>query len=138
MHIKNIGHFIIRTPHLDLKLNNILYVSQSSKNLASIHCIATDNNVLYELHPDFFLIKDRESRKTLLQGQSKGGLYPLPCNSTTTVPVKQVFSLNKVPYSRWHARLGHPSSSIVRFVLSKNALPSFIDVSLDHVCDAYQ
>jgi hypothetical protein len=38
----------------------------------------------------------------------------------------------------WHARLGHPSSSIVRFVLSKNSLPFLSDDSLDHVCDACQ
>jgi hypothetical protein len=77
-------------------------------------------------------------RRTLLQRQSKGGLYPLPCDSSTIVHVKQVFSSNKVPYSRWHARLGHPSLSIVRFVLTNNALPSISDVSLDLVCDACQ
>jgi hypothetical protein len=133
MHIKHIGHSIIHTRHLDLKLNNILHVPESSKNLAFVHHIVTDNNVFFELHPDFFLIKDRESRRTLLQGQSKRVLYPLPCDPSTTVPVKQVFSLNKVPYSRWNARLEHPSSSVVRFVLNKNALPSISDVSLDHV-----
>jgi hypothetical protein len=138
MHIEHIGHSIIRTPHLDLKLNNFLYVPKSSKNLASVHRIATNNNVFFELHPDFFLIKDQESRRTPLQGQSKGGLYPLPCDSSTIVPVKQAFSSNKVPYSQWHARLGHPTSSIVRFVLNKNALPSISDVSIDQVCDACQ
>jgi hypothetical protein len=55
MHIKHIVHSIIHTPHFDLKLNNILYVLKSSKNLAFVHCIATDNNVFFELHPDFFL-----------------------------------------------------------------------------------
>jgi hypothetical protein len=68
MHIKHIGHSIIRTPHQDLQLNNIFHVPQSSKNLASIHRIASDNNVFFELHPDFIFIKDRESRRTLLQG----------------------------------------------------------------------
>jgi hypothetical protein len=54
MHIKHIVHSIIHTPHLDLKLNNILYVSKSSKNLVFVHCIATGNNVFFKLHPDFF------------------------------------------------------------------------------------
>jgi hypothetical protein len=45
MHIKQIGHSIIHIPYRDLQLNNILYVPQSSKNLASIHRIASDNNV---------------------------------------------------------------------------------------------
>jgi hypothetical protein len=71
MHIKHVGHAIIRTPYRDLKLNHILYVPQSSKNLASVHKITSDNNIFFELHHDFFFIMDRESRKTLLQGRSK-------------------------------------------------------------------
>jgi hypothetical protein len=138
MHIKHVGHTIIRTPHHDLKLNHVLHVPQSSKNIASIHKITSDNNVFFELHPDFFFIKDRESRKTLLQGWSKGGLYPLPCNTTSSSHVRQLFNVNKPHQSRWHARLGHPSSSIVRFVVSKNSLPCVSDSSLDLVCDACQ
>jgi hypothetical protein len=138
MHVKHIGHSIICTPYRDLQLNNILHVPESSKNLAYVYQITYDNNVFFELHHDFFFIKDWESRRTLLQDMSKGGLYALPCNSSTTVHLKQVFSSNKTPQSRWHARLGHPSSFIVRFVLSNNDLPYVSDVSLDHVCDACQ
>jgi hypothetical protein len=67
MHIKHVGHAIIGTPHRDLKLNHILHVPQSSKSLASIHKVTSDNNIFFELHPDFFFIKDQELRKTLLQ-----------------------------------------------------------------------
>jgi hypothetical protein len=49
MHIKHIGHAIIRTPLRDLKLDHVLHVPQSSKNLASIHKITSDNNVFFEL-----------------------------------------------------------------------------------------
>jgi hypothetical protein len=73
MHIKHVSHSSIHTPYRDLKLNNIFYVPQSSKSLASVHRITSDNNVFFELHPDVFFIKDRESRRTLLQGWSKGG-----------------------------------------------------------------
>jgi hypothetical protein len=83
-----------------------------------------------------FFIKDQESRKTLLQGRSKGGLYPLPhCSISSN---KQVLSARKVATSRWHSRLGHPSSSVVRYVLSKNSLPSFSDSSHESACDACQ
>jgi hypothetical protein len=58
MHIKYIGHFIIYTPYRDLHLNNILHFPQSSKNIASVYRIASDNNVFFELHPNFFFIKD--------------------------------------------------------------------------------
>jgi hypothetical protein len=54
MHIKHIGHSLIHTLYLDLKLNSILHVPQSSKSLASIHQIASDNNVFFELHPNVF------------------------------------------------------------------------------------
>jgi hypothetical protein len=136
MHIKHIGHSIIRTPGRDLSLNNILHVPKSTKNLAYIHHIASDNNVFFKLHPDFFLIKDRESRRTLMGGSSKGGLYPISCSTSTSSSSKQVFNVSKVPMSRWHA--GHPSSTIVRFVLNKNSLPFSSNLSPESVCDVCQ
>jgi hypothetical protein len=122
MHIKHVGHAIIHTLYHDLKLNHILHVPQSLKNLASVRKITSDNNVFFALHPDFFFIKDWESRKTLLQSRSKGGLYPLPCSTTSSTHDKHLLSLNNPHQSRWYARLGHPSS-IVKFVGSKNSLP---------------
>jgi hypothetical protein len=68
MHIKHIGHSTIHTPYHDLHLNNILHVPQSSKSLASVHQITSDNNVFFELHPIVFFIKDQEPRRILLQG----------------------------------------------------------------------
>jgi hypothetical protein len=50
MYIKHIGQSIIRTPYRDLKVNNVLHVPQASKNIASVQCIAFDNNVFFELH----------------------------------------------------------------------------------------
>jgi hypothetical protein len=136
MHIQHIGQAVIRTPYRDLTLNPVLHVPKASNNLAYVHRIASDNNVFFELHPNFFLIKDRELRKTLLQGKSKGGFYPLPHCSID--PTKQVIIARKVTTSRLHSRLGHPSSSIVRFVLSKYSLPSISDSPHELVCDACQ
>jgi hypothetical protein len=127
MHIKHIGHSVIHTPGYDLSLINILHVPKSSKNLVSVHRITSNNNVFFELHPNFF-IKDWESRKTLLESQFKGGLYPLPCNTSTSASSKHAFRVSKVSTLRWHARLGHSSLAIVRFVLSKNSLPFFLGI----------
>jgi hypothetical protein len=132
----HIGQAIIRTHYRDLTLNHVLHVPKASKNLSSVHRIASDNNVFFELYPNFFLIKDWESRKTLLQGKSKGGLYPLPNCSIN--PTQQALFAKKITTSRWHSHLGHPSSSIVRYVLSKYSLPSVSDSSHELVCDAYQ
>jgi hypothetical protein len=124
MCIKHVGHSIICTPHHNLFLNNVLHVPQASKNLTFVHRIASDNNVFFELHPNFFFIKDWESRKTLLHDKAREGLYPLPCSTIQPSSSKQVISSNKYSTTRWHAHLGHLSSSIVKFVLIKNNLPS--------------
>jgi hypothetical protein len=129
------GKSVIHTPYRDLQLDHVLHVPHASKNLSSMHHITSDNNVFFELHPNFFFIKDRESRKTL-HGKSRGGLYLLPCSPATTI--KQALHVSKVSHSRWHARLGHPSSSIVRIVLGKNSLRSSIESYLDSICDACQ
>jgi hypothetical protein len=60
MRIKHIGHCTIHTQYHNLKLNHNLHVLQSSKNLESIHQITSDNNIFFELHPDFFFIKDQK------------------------------------------------------------------------------
>ena len=65
MEISNIGHSIIRSPHRDIHLNNILHCPTSSKNLLSVHRIALDNHVFLEFHPFFFLIKDQVTKQIL-------------------------------------------------------------------------
>jgi hypothetical protein len=99
MCINHVGQSIIHTPHHNLMLYNVLHVLQALKNLALVHRIASDNNVYFELHPNFFFIKDRESRKTWLHGKAKGGLYPLPCSALYS-PSKQVLSSNKYSTTR--------------------------------------
>ncbi|KAL5682440.1 hypothetical protein ACJX0J_008825, partial [Zea mays] len=42
-HESYIGHSIVKTPVNNLFLNNILYVSNASKSLISIHYLAKDN-----------------------------------------------------------------------------------------------
>jgi hypothetical protein len=79
MRIEHVGECVIHTPYRDLRLKHVLHVPQATKNLASVHRIATDNNVFFELHANFFFIKDQESRRTLIHSRSKGGLYPIPC-----------------------------------------------------------
>jgi hypothetical protein len=138
MHIAHVGKYVIHTLCRNLHLNNMIHVPQVSKNLASIHHIASDNNVFFELHPNVFFIKDRESRRTLPHGRSRGGLYPLPSSPSSNKFIKQAFGATKIPMSRWYAHLGHPSSSITRFVLSKHCIPLFSDVSHEYVCGACQ
>jgi hypothetical protein len=78
MKIHHIGHAVVSTPNRNLHLNHVLHVPNSKKNLVSVHRLATDNNAFLEFHLNFFLIKDQATRRTLLEGKCKGGLYPLP------------------------------------------------------------
>jgi hypothetical protein len=78
MDITHIGTSIIPTTTCPLTLNNVLHVSSAHKNLIFVHRFTLDNDMFIEFHPYFFLIKDRQTKKVLLHGQYKGGLYHLP------------------------------------------------------------
>jgi histone deacetylase 1/2 len=77
MEIQHFGHGILRSPTRDLHLRNILHVPSTNKDLLSVNRIANDNNVFFEFHPDHFCVKDQETRKVLLTGLCKNGLYPV-------------------------------------------------------------
>ncbi|WVZ57430.1 hypothetical protein U9M48_007816 [Paspalum notatum var. saurae] len=136
MRISNIGHSVLHTPTRKLHLKNILHVPTAQKNLASVHRLVSDNNALMEFHPNFFLIKDRATKKVLHQGRCQGGLYPLELQGEGHS--KQVLGVNKPSTSRWHSRLGHPSFHIVKHVVRNNSLPCSSDENIESVCDSCQ
>jgi histone deacetylase 1/2 len=47
MKISHIGQSLICTPHKNLKVNNILHVPSSSKNLLSVDRLTLDNEFFY-------------------------------------------------------------------------------------------
>jgi len=98
MQIRNIGSTTLHTPVRDLHLDNILHVPSADKSLVSVHRLTTDNNVFLEFHPNFFLIKDQETKQVLLQGRCRGGLYPLSSRAKEDTR-KQVFGVNKLSSS---------------------------------------
>ena len=136
MKIKHIGHSIMHAPSRNLHLKNILHVPSASKNLVSVHKLAWDNNVYLEFHPHYFLIKDQDTKQTILRGKCQGGLYPLVSSSPNST--KQVCTATKPSHARWHSRLGHPSSFIVRQVLRKNNLPFVKESNTESICDPCQ
>jgi hypothetical protein len=112
MRINQIVQSIVKTPKHNLILNNVLYVPEANKNLASVHRLTSDNNVFIEYHPNYFLIKDQVTKDILLRGECKGGLYPLklPLTSSSSSTNKTTHAAIKPSPSRWHNRLGHPLS----------------------------
>ncbi|KAL5833967.1 hypothetical protein ACOSQ3_017641 [Xanthoceras sorbifolium] len=62
-------------PVKPLHLNDILHVPKITKNLLSISKLTKDNHAFVEFHDDHFLLKDKVSKKVLLQGPLRRGLY---------------------------------------------------------------
>jgi hypothetical protein len=62
MTIKHVCHTAVSTLHRRILLKNVLHVPQATCNLASVHRLTADNDVFFELHPTFFLVKDRSTR----------------------------------------------------------------------------
>jgi hypothetical protein len=117
-------------------LQSLLHVPQIEKNLISVNQFTKDNNVFIEFHPYCFRVKDLRTGTLLLQGPSKGGLYPWP---TSLPPRLSNHALvgEKVSLDQWHHRFGHPAFKIVRRVLLSKQLPVLSNKSV-HVCPACQ
>jgi histone deacetylase 1/2 len=136
MEIEHVGHSTLRSQSRSIHLNNILHVPKTHKNLVSVHRLTHDNNAYVEFHPTHFFVKEQGTKRTLLQGRSKGGLYPFPSSSSSSN--KQAFSAVKPTEAVWHSRLGHASPQVVQQILRHHRL-SFDSSSNNHVvCDACQ
>uniref|UniRef100_A0A8R7TNZ4 Integrase catalytic domain-containing protein n=1 Tax=Triticum urartu TaxID=4572 RepID=A0A8R7TNZ4_TRIUA len=139
MDICHISQASLSSPTLqrDLVLKDVLHVPQADKNLASMSRLATDNDVFFETHPRYFFIKDRATRAALYHGRCVGGLYPISSGALSNKH-RQVHSVIKPSFERWHQRLGHPSSVIVRQVVNKDNLPLSHSSNNESVCEACQ
>lgn len=62
---------------LNLKLPNVIIVTQLTKHLLSVHKLCRDNNVMMEFWPYFCLVKTFQG-KTILRGNVEHGLSKLP------------------------------------------------------------
>jgi hypothetical protein len=105
-------------------------------NLCSAHKISRDNNVFFEYYPYWFFIKDRDTRRTILEGRCERGLYPI---KTVHMPLeKMIAGVMKPLMELWHSRLGHPSYNTIDYVLKNSELPFVERESSESVCDACQ
>ncbi|KAJ0988266.1 hypothetical protein J5N97_006622 [Dioscorea zingiberensis] len=100
MDIVHIGHSQIHTSNFSLCLKDILHVPQSNRNLLYVQRFATDNNVYFEFHPKFFLVKDRIMKELLLKGKCEGGLYSF--SSVSDFQPKNAFGSVRLSQKEWH------------------------------------
>lgn len=64
-----------------LHLPNVLCVLSIQKNLLFVSKFATDNNVFFEFHHSYCVIKDIQTHEILMRGQVRDGLYYFSVNS---------------------------------------------------------
>jgi hypothetical protein len=138
MRISYTGNSTLQIHERNLHLNNILLVPSTQKNICSVYRLTTNNPIFIEYHSHYFLVKDRATRKVLLQGRCKGGLYPWPSLEHSSSKYAFVVT-NKPSVVRWHDRLGHPSMCVVSSIVKDNKLLySSLEFSKESVCGACQ
>ena len=93
-------------------LKKVYHVSHLTTNLISVSKFWTNNNVFFEFHPKFFLVKDQVSRQVLFQGKLKNGLYEFPHLTVDAPTVFYTPTMSNITSSIWHSRLGHPIDDI--------------------------
>jgi hypothetical protein len=120
----------------------MLHVSDITKNLLSILKLTKDNNVIVEFYPDICFVKDRLTKKVIMQGRLRDGLCQLQLSDQDSSSKFNLISkLGSNPFGGyvatdssvhnssvssskfnkrdvWHRRLGHPSEKTVSQVMS--------------------
>ena len=119
--ISHIGHS--RLPGSSLKLRNILHVPHIREHLLSVYRLVCDNDVFVEFHRHFFFVKDKATRRVILQGSSRGGVYLIPFARASSSSSRHASSSVRVSSSQWHQRLGHPSNNVVTSIVRSHHLP---------------
>ena len=155
MSIQHTGHFNMYSPSFNTSfiLHNLLHVHSLTKNPMSVSQFAKQNKVFLEFHADTCFVKCQDSKKTLLQGFTKDGLYVfldmqkhsvtlkhaspiVHSHVPTTLYPRRIGTASNNSFLFWHSRLGHPSSNVVHRVLQLCKIPSDMN-KISHICDSY-
>lgn len=142
--IEHVGSSLIKTANNDiLVLNEMLHVPAIKKNLISISKLTSDNNVTVEFSSDTCFVKDKVTKRKVLQGTLKEGLYQFEpvqaasnhqlsslsnCSQSSRFSTFSVVKNYVIPpkhktvlsvKDKWHRKLGHPSNHVLNLVLSQ-------------------
>jgi hypothetical protein len=83
--ITHIGFALLTHTRRQYILTSLLHVPLICKNLLSVHKFARENNVFFEFHSAYFLIKNCQSGITFHHDPFKDGLYQLHPSSTSSI-----------------------------------------------------
>jgi hypothetical protein len=120
--ISHMGSATISNSRRQFILKQLFLVPNICKNLLSVSQFATDNDVFFEFHSSYFVIKDRLTRITLYQGPLKNGLYQFQPFSTSS-SISHALVGERTSSDHWYRCLGHPVFRVVQRILSTFKLP---------------
>ena len=127
--ITHIGSASLPTASKHLALKDILCVPSVNKNLISVYRLCNANQVSVEFFPASFQVKDLSTGIQLLQGHTRGYLYEWPVSIPKPAASYVSYPDTKATLNQWHHRLGHPSLSTLKAVVSHFSLPCFTNSS---------
>nr|KAJ0188167.1 hypothetical protein LSAT_V11C900456030 [Lactuca sativa] len=127
--INGTGHTTLSPPLPPLKINNALVAPHLIKNLLSVRRLTTDNHIAIEFDPFGFLVKDLQTKITILRCDSTGDLYLLSLPTARTIPS----TFAALSQDLWHQRLGHPGVSLLH-ILNKHKSISVSKFSDSKIC----
>lgn len=131
--ITHTGSLSLPSSSRNLTLNHVLCVPNIQKNLISIYRLCNADKVSVKFFPAHFHVKDLSSGVPLIQGKTKDELYEWPA-SQTTITSFFASTTPKITTNDWHYCLGHPSSSILKNVISAFSLPCTQSVLSSSLC----
>ena len=121
--ISHFGSNQLHTKACSFDLNNVLHCPTASQNIIYAHRFTLDNHCYLLIFPYFFLVKDLKTRKTFFRGRCENGLYPFPSGSGRFNSSISALVGVRCSVQKWHARLGHPANSIIKFLISNKMVP---------------
>ncbi|KAG8473394.1 hypothetical protein CXB51_035704 [Gossypium anomalum] len=132
------------TSHVSMGNGDLISIANVGS--ASLLAGSRDNAVYFEFHLFLCYVKDIKTKKTLLVGHMRDGLYrfdvsnsSLSSSGVTSQPTSmflgaaQVFSSTDL----WHKRLGHPCSNVLGIVMRDCNIP-YIRKNMLNVCSTCQ
>lgn len=134
--IQHVGTGSIITENNDvLMLTKMLHVPSITKNLISVSKLTKDNNVIVEFSSNYCCVKDKTTKRRILEWSLKGGLYQFdkaksaPVSHLNQKEVSQHLALSTTLNKnvnkqnvlslkdKWHRKLGHPSNRVLNVIL---------------------
>ena len=98
-----------------------------------MYLLCNASQVSVDFFPAHFQVMDLSSGVPLIQGKTKDELYGWP-TQTRTLQSFFASASPKITMSDWHFRLGHPSASILKSIVSSFSLPCAQSITQNSLC----